>query len=78
MPQTHQTDPQNHIIRPVCHRCSAPMSLTRTEDDESGHSRVQVERPLCAGEWTLLFPQSFEPSPCYTRIKYCVPRIAVS
>ena len=26
----------------------------------------------------LLFPQSFEPFPCYTRIKYRVPRIAVS
>jgi hypothetical protein len=48
MPQTHQTDPQNHL----CHRCSAPMSLTSTEDEYPGYQRRMFECPICGGTMT--------------------------
>ena len=58
------------------------MAATAAEEYEGGGLAMSALPPKVDGSngcpSMLLFPQSFESSPCYTRIKYRVPRIAVS
>ena len=53
VPQTHQADPQDHLILPLCLRCRAPaMSLTCTEEEYPGYQRRMFECPVCADTMT--------------------------
>jgi len=53
VPQTHQADPQDHLILPLCLRCRAPaMSLTCTEEEYPGYERRMFECLVCGETMT--------------------------
>lgn len=53
VPQTHQADPQDHLILPLCLRCRAPaMSLTSTEEEYPGYQRRIFECLVCGETMT--------------------------
>src|SRR5262245_18338478 len=52
VPQTHQTNPQDHPIRSMCLRCRESMSLTSTEDVYPGYQRRTFKCPICGDTTT--------------------------
>ena len=53
VPQTHQADPQDHLILPLCLRCrEATMLLTCIQEEYPGYKKRMFECPVCGSTMT--------------------------